>query len=136
MPPQAPPATPKPHARARLAFAADDLADPLELLRHPLVGGDDLVEGVGDLALQADLVARHANREIAGARELQRREQVAQVVWVGVASRDVWCPGVDRRRALCPHVRASPWCRYFAPNAFSFAGTKSAYRHCPRDRVS
>ncbi len=37
-------------ALAGLAFAADDLADMFELLRHPLVGGDDLVERVGDLA--------------------------------------------------------------------------------------
>ena len=44
-------------ALAGLAFAADDLADALELLRHALVGGDDLVEGVGDLAEDADLVA-------------------------------------------------------------------------------
>ena len=40
-------------ALAGLAFAADDLADMFELLRHPLVGGDDLVEGVGDLAGEA-----------------------------------------------------------------------------------
>ena len=45
------------HALAGLALAADDLADALELLRHALVGGDDLVEGVGDLAADADLVA-------------------------------------------------------------------------------
>ena len=37
-----------------LPSLADDLADALELLRHALVGGDDLVEGVGDLALDAD----------------------------------------------------------------------------------
>ena len=49
----------EPDALAGLALAADDLADALELLRHALVGGDDLVEGVGDLAHDADLVARH-----------------------------------------------------------------------------
>jgi hypothetical protein len=37
-------------ALAGLALAADDLADIFELLRHPLVGGDDLIEGIGDLA--------------------------------------------------------------------------------------
>ena len=41
------------HALPGLAFAADDLADALELLRHALVGGDDVVEGVGDLAEDA-----------------------------------------------------------------------------------
>src|SRR5213082_478861 len=34
-------------APACLALAPDDLADALQLLRHPLVGGDNLVEGVG-----------------------------------------------------------------------------------------
>src|SRR6266498_2590000 len=52
------------HALACLSFAAHDLADTFELLRHALVGGDDLVEGVGDLAQQADLTAGHAYREV------------------------------------------------------------------------
>ena len=63
------------HALAGLAFPADDLADALELLGHALVGGDDLVEGVGDLADDADLIARHPHREIADPHRLQRLQQ-------------------------------------------------------------
>ena len=66
------------HALTGLAFAAHDLADALELPRHALVGGDDLVEGVGDLAHEADLVARHAHREIADPHGLQRVEEFVQ----------------------------------------------------------
>src|ERR1044072_4725501 len=44
----------EPYALARLAVASDHLADLLELLGHPLVGGDDLVYGVGDLAFDAE----------------------------------------------------------------------------------
>ena len=40
-------------ALAGLAFFADGLADALQLARHLLVGGDDVVEGVGDLAFKA-----------------------------------------------------------------------------------
>ena len=69
----------EPHALARLALAADHLADLLELLGHPLVGGDDLVEGVGDLAFDAELVAGHPDREVADPHGLQRIEQVVEV---------------------------------------------------------
>ena len=61
-----------------LAFAADDLADTLELLRHALIGGDDFVEGVGDLALDAEMIAGHPHREVAGAHRLQRVQQILQ----------------------------------------------------------
>ena len=50
-----------------LALAADDLPDPIELLRHPIVGGDDIVEGIGDLAPQTVPVAWQADGEVAGA---------------------------------------------------------------------
>ena len=63
-------------ALAGLAFAADHLADALELLRHPLVGGDDFVEGIGDLALDAEMVAGHSHREVAAAHRLQRVQQI------------------------------------------------------------
>ena len=45
------------HAGPRLALAADDLADAFELLRHALIGGDDVVERVGDLARYSGEVA-------------------------------------------------------------------------------
>src|SRR6185503_16193502 len=63
-------------ALPRLALASDDLADVLQLLRHALVGGDDFVEGIGDLALDADVVAGHPYREIARAHRLQCMQQV------------------------------------------------------------
>ena len=66
------------HPLTRLALAADDMADAFELLRHALVGSDDLVEGVGDLAEDADLAARHAYREVAHAHGLQRAQEVMQ----------------------------------------------------------
>ena len=59
-----------------LAFAPDHLADALQLLRHALVGGDDFVEGVGDLALDAEVVAGHPDREIARPHRLQGVQQI------------------------------------------------------------
>ena len=59
-----------------IAVAPDVLADALQLLGHALVGGRDLVEGVRDLAGQADLLAGHPHREIARADGLQRMQQL------------------------------------------------------------
>ena len=67
-----------------LALAADDLADPLDLLGHALVGGDDLIKGIGDLAHDADAVAGHAHREIADPHRLQRVKQFRQPAGVAV----------------------------------------------------
>src|SRR5262249_11384567 len=36
-----------------------------DAMRHPLVGGDDIVEGVGDFAQEADLTAGQADRKVA-----------------------------------------------------------------------
>src|SRR5207244_827928 len=66
-------------ALAGLALAADDLADALELLRDLLVGGDDLVERVGDLAVDALEVAREPDGEVAAAHLLQRAQELALV---------------------------------------------------------
>ncbi len=60
---------------ARLAFAADQRADAFEFLRHALIGGDDLVEGFGDLAGDAFVIAGHADGKVAGAHRLQRLQQ-------------------------------------------------------------
>ena len=49
-----------------LALAADDLPDPIELLRHPIVGGDDVVEGIGYLAPQTVPIAWQTDGEITG----------------------------------------------------------------------
>ena len=51
-------------------------ADMLELLRHPLIGGHDLVEGVGDLAGQAYLVAGHAHRKVPDPHRLQGTQKI------------------------------------------------------------
>ena len=52
---------PQAHALPGTAFAADDLTDALELLCHALVGGDDVVKGVGDLADETDTVTGHTH---------------------------------------------------------------------------
>src|ERR671931_119206 len=62
-----------------VSISAHDLADPFELLRHALIGGDDFVEGVGDLAQQADLTAGHADREIPHAHGLQRIQKIVEL---------------------------------------------------------
>ncbi|MFZ8102684.1 hypothetical protein ACO1GT_14170, partial [Staphylococcus arlettae] len=56
----------------------------LELLCHPLVGGDDFVEGVGDLALNPDVIAGHPHREIARAHRLQRMQEILQRIGLSV----------------------------------------------------
>ena len=74
-------------ALAGAALAAHHLADPLELLGHALVGGDDLVEGVGDLAEDADAVAGHAHGEVADPHGLQRVKEFREAAGIdlGVA---------------------------------------------------
>ena len=95
-------------ALAGLALAPDNLADMRQLFRHPLVGGDDLVERVGDLAGEPGAVVGQAHREIAEANGLQRVQYVAQIeivlglrpgpVSVRTERRDDPC--LDRRRRL------------------------------------
>ena len=67
------------YAVTRFAFLADHLPRPLDLLRHALARGDDLVERVGHFARNACLVARQPHREIAVAHSLQRSQELAQV---------------------------------------------------------
>src|SRR6185369_138488 len=64
---------------AGLAFLPDHLADALELLRHLLVGRDDVVERVGDLAVDAGQIAWKLDREVAAAHSLQRVEELPAV---------------------------------------------------------
>src|SRR6185312_5053488 len=66
------------HAMARLALAADDLPGALQFLGHALVGGDDLIEGLGNLADEAFVVGGHADGEVAGAHGLQRVQQLVE----------------------------------------------------------
>ena len=51
-------------ALADLAFLADHLRDAVELAGEPLVQLDDVVEGLGDLAVDAGQVERQADGEI------------------------------------------------------------------------
>ena len=91
-----------------LAFAADDLADALQLLRHALVGGDDFVEGVGDLALDAEVVAGHPHREIARPHRLQGVQQILHRIGLAVGGwLAVWRPG-ERRVML--QGKGHSWC--------------------------
>ena len=67
------------YALARLALLADRLADALQLLRHALIGGNDLVEDIGELADGADMATRHAHGKIADAHRLHGLQQVVQL---------------------------------------------------------
>ena len=71
--------TSRTHARARLALPSDDLADVLELLGDALIGGDDGIESIADLARDAGLRPRQTHREIAGLHRMQRVEQFVQI---------------------------------------------------------
>jgi hypothetical protein len=55
------------------------LSDVLELLRKVLIGRDDIVKRVGDLAQQAGCVARHAHREIPHPHRLQCAQKVLEL---------------------------------------------------------
>ena len=94
--PQAPLRQAELDAVLRLALAADALADALELLRHALVGGDDFVERVGDLAFDADPVAGHANRKVADPHRLQRGQKL-----VGMEGAVTVDGGLGRYRTTC-----------------------------------
>src|SRR5262249_62129747 len=94
-------------ALAGLSFASDHLADALELLRHALVGRDDFVESVGNLAVDAEIIAAHADREIAAAHRLQRVQQILSRVRFGgavaLAGRtECRCSGVEIAHGLPP----------------------------------
>ena len=73
--PQAPARSAELDTLARLALAADHRADAFELAGHPRVGGDDVVDGVGDLAVEAGPVARQPDREVALSHRLEHMQQ-------------------------------------------------------------
>ena len=76
--PRAAPYAPR-GALTRLAFLADDLTDAVELFGHALVGENDFVEDVGDLAGEATPVRGQARRKIAVAHRAQCFEHFAQL---------------------------------------------------------
>ncbi len=53
------------------ALLANDLADKVKFVGHPLVGRGNIIEAVGKLAEDADMVACHAGRKIACPQGLQ-----------------------------------------------------------------
>src|SRR5262249_23639050 len=67
------------HAVAGVAFAADHAADTVKLGSHALIGGDDLVEGVRDLADKAKLIAGKAYSEIAVTHRLEDAQKLARI---------------------------------------------------------
>ena len=71
-------------ALAGLAFFADRLANALQLQRHLLVGGDDLVEVVGDLAGQSGPGDGQAHAEVAVLHGLQALQNHGHVLGGGV----------------------------------------------------
>src|SRR5262249_25883429 len=66
-------------ALACAAFAADDLADALELAGDLPVGFDDLVERLRDLAVDPRPVAWEVDREVSRAHVLERAEELPLV---------------------------------------------------------
>ncbi len=112
-----------------LAFLADHPADPLQLVGHPLVELDHLIEGVGHLAGHARPVQRQADREVSllqggqGRQQSRRVEALRRVALavpayhpprrregaddVRILQPDDWAPGPNRRR---PAFRATCMC--------------------------
>ncbi len=71
---------------AGAAVAAHHLPDPFELLGHALVGGDDFIERVGDLAEDADAVAGHADGKVADPHGLQRMKEFRQAAGIDLGT--------------------------------------------------
>ncbi len=69
-------------ALGELALLADDAADAFELGTERLVGADDVVELIGDLAADAGPVDRHAGAEVAA---LDVAEDLQQHLWLEVS---------------------------------------------------
>src|SRR5436190_22764243 len=68
------------------AFTTDVLADESQLLRHTLVGGDDVIKGVGNPTADPLLICGQPDRKIAAPDRVQRMQQ--RMVEGAVGSRD------------------------------------------------
>ena len=99
-------------ALAGSAFLADDLADALQFLGHLLVGRNDLVERVGDLAFQTGPRTWQTDREIAVAHGVQAGENGVKIGGgdirrdgrshaVAVGGRYGWRGSLVRWRSCC-----------------------------------
>src|SRR6202171_6836439 len=69
----------EPRALGSFTLFTDGLADAGEFPRHLLVGGDDVIECVGNLSVQACPVTRKAYREIPVSHGLEAGEYHAEV---------------------------------------------------------
>jgi hypothetical protein len=57
------------------------------LLRHPLIGGDDFIECIGDLSLDPEMVAGHPYREVSTSHRLERVKQLLRGGRISVRKR-------------------------------------------------
>ena len=65
----------------RLALATDELADAIDLLGHALIGCNDVIESIRDLAEEAVFLAGHPHGKVAGTHCAQRLQEVLQFQW-------------------------------------------------------
>ena len=68
----------EPNALAGPALATDDLTNRFQLHCQHFVGGNDLVESVGDLGFETLAPAREAYREITDTHRLKRLMEATQ----------------------------------------------------------
>jgi hypothetical protein len=61
------------------AGLSDDLADAFQFARNLLIGRDDLVEGLGDLAVHSGPIGRKLDGEISVPHVLQSAQELAPV---------------------------------------------------------
>ena len=66
------------HAMTCLALAPDQLADALDLLGHALIGCNDFIESIRDLAEEAVFLAGHPHGKVAGTHRAQRLQKILQ----------------------------------------------------------
>jgi hypothetical protein len=69
----------KARALTRFPLLADHLSDALEFLRHGLVGGDNLIKGVGNLPFQPNPVTREPYGKVAVTHGLQASEKDMEI---------------------------------------------------------
>ena len=62
----------------RLALATDEFADAIDLLGHALIGCNDFIESIRDLAEEAVFLAGHPHGKVAGPHCAQRLQEVLQ----------------------------------------------------------
>ena len=94
----------EPDALPGLALAPDHVPDALELRRHPGIGRGDVVERVGDLAVEAGPVRGEPDREVAVPEGHQR---VQQLDWLFPRTRNERLPFHLRDRAAARFHRHS-----------------------------